>query len=103
MRGGKRENAGRKPGSHNKATDEQASAIESSGLTPLDYLVSVYRDESKSENVRIDAAKAAAPYVHARLASVELKGDPEQPIEHRVTVVDEKQVAAALAKVESEY
>lgn len=103
MRGGKRSNAGRKPGSHSKATKEQAEAIESSGLTPLDYLVSVYRDADKPENVRIDAAKAAAPYVHARLASVEVKGNPDHPVEQRVTVVDEQQVAEAVAKVESDY
>lgn len=38
---------------------------------PLDYLLSVLRDESKPEETRIDVAKAAAPYVHARLTSVD--------------------------------
>jgi hypothetical protein len=30
--------------------------------------------------VRLDAAKAAAPYVHARLQTTRLAGDPEKPL-----------------------
>lgn len=103
MRGGKRANAGRKSGSPNKASAAREAEIKASGLTPLEYLVSVMRDTAKPENVRIDAAKAAAPYVHPKLATVELKGDPEHPVEQRVTVVDEKAVAAAVHRVESQY
>jgi hypothetical protein len=44
-RGGKRDGAGRKPGAVNKATQEQREAVIESGLTPLDYLLSVMRDE----------------------------------------------------------
>ena len=44
------------------------------GLTPLDYLLSVMRDEALERDARVDAAKAAAPYVHARLAAVEHSG-----------------------------
>jgi hypothetical protein len=29
---------------------------------------------------RLDAAKAAAPYVHARLQTTKLAGDPEKPL-----------------------
>lgn len=43
-------------------------------MTPLDYLTSVYRDESRNPNERIDAAKAAAPYVHPKLSNVEFQG-----------------------------
>ena len=32
------------------------------GLSPLDYLLSVVRDEKAAQRFRIDAAKAAAPY-----------------------------------------
>jgi|AraplaL_Cvi_mTSA_1032052.scaffolds.fasta_scaffold00230_61 hypothetical protein len=103
MRGGKRPNAGRKAGSANKASAAREKAVRESGETPLDYLLSVMRSKATPEAMRLDAAKAAAPYVHPKLSSVELKGDPENPVEQRVTVVDEKQVAAAVAKVESEY
>lgn len=73
-KGGKREGAGRKPGVPNKRTAETAAAVEASGLTPLDYLLSVMRDDDLDREARVDAAKAAAPYVHARLAAVEHSG-----------------------------
>jgi hypothetical protein len=72
-RGGKREGAGRKPGAPNKATQEQREAIKESGLTPLDYLLSVMRDENAEQAERVDAANKAAPYVHAKLSSVDHK------------------------------
>lgn len=43
-------------------------------LTPLDYLLSVLRDPGRPEKERFEAAKAAAPYVHARLSSVDHSG-----------------------------
>jgi hypothetical protein len=74
-RGGKREGAGRKPGVPNTKTKELVERVEASGLTPLDYMLSLLRDDKKPEDVRFEAAKAAAPYVHARLAAVEHSGD----------------------------
>jgi hypothetical protein len=74
-RGGKREGAGRKPGSPNKATQEQREAVAASGLTPLEYMLQVMRDLSQEDQKRLDAAKAAAPYVHARLNAVELNAN----------------------------
>ena len=65
---------GRRKGVPNKATAAKAQAIAESGVTPLDYLLDVMRN-SESEAVRLDAAKAAAPYVHPKLASVENKGE----------------------------
>jgi hypothetical protein len=50
----------------------RTSEIEASGLTPLDYMLGILRDEQLSLEDRMDAAKAFAPYVHAKLASVEL-------------------------------
>jgi len=54
--------------------------IANSGLTPLEYLLSVMRT-SGDEGARIDAAKAAAPYVHPKLANVELSGNKDQPLQ----------------------
>jgi hypothetical protein len=71
VRGGKRENAGRKPGAPNKKTAQVIAAVEASGLTPLDYMLSILRDEAMSSESRFEAAKAAAPYVHAKLANVD--------------------------------
>lgn len=71
--GGKRKGAGRPKGSRNIKTVQQAEAIKESGLTPLDYMLSVLRDETQEQSVRLDAANKAAPYVHAKLASVDHK------------------------------
>lgn len=79
-RGGARTGAGRKAGTPNKATAERQQAVAESGLTPLDYMLSVMRDEDKQFDVRLEAAKAAAPYVHPKLASVEHKGDAQNPV-----------------------
>ena len=89
-RGGNRPGAGRPAGSQNKRTAEQVEAVKATGMTALEYLTSVYQDVAQDEGKRIDAAKAAAPYVHAKLNSVELKGDADNPLtfeEVRRTIV----------------
>jgi len=73
--GGSRPGAGRKPGARNKKTAAQIKAVEESGITPLDYMLSILRDETKTENVRLQAAKDAAPYVHQKLQSVEVQSE----------------------------
>jgi hypothetical protein len=79
---------GRKKGIPNKATAAKAAAIAESGLTPLDYLLSVVRDETAETPVRVDAAKAAAPYVHPKLQPVDGKtGSSEVNANVRVSFV----------------
>lgn len=73
--GGKRPGAGRPKGSQNKASAAKAAEIEASGLTPLDYMLGILRNETNDAAMRFEAAKAAAPYVHPRLATTELKGE----------------------------
>ena len=51
------------------------------GITPLDYMLQVMRDESAEPAKRLDAAKAAAPYVHPRLASVAVGNQDDKPFE----------------------
>lgn len=41
---------------------------------PLDYMLDILRNVEASPADRMDAAKAAAPYLHAKLASVEHSG-----------------------------
>lgn len=72
---------GRRKGSRNKRTEAQAAAIECSGLTPLDFMLGVLRDPEHDYDVRLDAAKAAAPYVHPKLANIELTGKDKGPLE----------------------
>lgn len=70
-RGGARPGAGRKKGAITRRTREIAEAALEGGLTPLDYMLSILRDEEKPEAMRFEAAKAAAPFVHAKLAAVD--------------------------------
>jgi len=72
-RGGNRPGAGRKPGAPNKASAARQKAVEASGLAPLDYLLGVMRDDTVPREERVEAAKAAAPYVHPKLATVDHK------------------------------
>lgn len=71
---------GSRKGRPNKATAAKAAAIADSGLTPLDYLLDVMRNGEDALQ-RMDAAKAAAPYVHPRLASLEAKVDASVVVE----------------------
>lgn len=75
IKGGKREGAGRKKGVPNKRNAEIQKAVEESGLTPLQYLLSVMRDPVAEPRERQACAIAAAPYVHAKLSSIEMTAD----------------------------
>jgi hypothetical protein len=75
---------GRKKGTPNKATAKKAEEIAASGLTPLEYMLQIMRDERQTDQVRLDAAKAAAPYVHPKLANVELHGKDGGPLQVQV-------------------
>jgi hypothetical protein len=80
---------GSRKGKPNKATAAKAAAVAASGLTPLDYLLSVMRNESNDIGQRIDAAKAAALYVHPKLQPVDGKtGDSAVVHVGRVELVD---------------
>lgn len=72
---------GRTPGTPNRKTAETQKAVEESGMTPLDYMLSVMRDPGEDSPRRLAAAAAAAPYVHAKLSSVELTGKDGAPVE----------------------
>ena len=64
---------GRQKGIANKRTREIADVAIAQGLTPLEYMLAVLRDETVDPERRDEMAKAAAPYLHPRLASVEAK------------------------------
>lgn len=76
---------GRQKGSKNKAPTKAAlaatvaKALTGSDLTPLEYMLQVMRTDPDPE-MRFEAAKAAAPYVHNRLAAVEHTGKDGAPI-----------------------
>jgi hypothetical protein len=65
---------GRKKGVPNKVTLRREKEIAASGLTPLEYMLAVMRNPRADPARRDDMAKAAAPFVHPKLASVDHRG-----------------------------
>ncbi|MCG3134267.1 MAG: hypothetical protein HMLKMBBP_01560 [Planctomycetes bacterium] len=84
----RRKYGGRKKGSRNKATAAREAEIAKSGLTPLQYMLRVMRDQKAPKEMRLEAAKSAAPYVHPKLAQIAMEhsGDPDKPVEHNHNV-----------------
>lgn len=94
-RGGKRQGAGRKYGSLSQKTREIAERASEEGITPLEYMLQILRRpcehedpmiQRKMEELAFEAAKAAAPYMHPRLAAVEHTGRDGDPIDHSISV-----------------
>ena len=84
---------GRQKGTPNKRTVKMIAEVEESGLTPLDFLISVMRDETVPRAERMEAAAKAAPYVHPKLATVAVMAEiqVEQPIDFSMLDVQERQ------------
>ena len=62
---------GRQPGGKNKRTRYIERKVAETGLTPRDYLLSVMRDATQELMIRVRAAESVAPYIHARLATIQ--------------------------------
>jgi hypothetical protein len=70
--GGRREGAGRPKGSRNKrqVLDPERQAIRESGeVLPLEFLLKAMRDVTRPIELRLFAARVAAPYLHAKVSS----------------------------------
>ena len=68
---------GREKGTPNRRTAfarRVADMAAQSETTPLSYLLSVMRDVEAPAEQRLEAAKAAAPYVHPRLSAIDHSG-----------------------------
>jgi hypothetical protein len=91
---------GRKKGTPNKATAQVAAEIAATGETPLEFMLKRMRDEAADPLMRFEAAKAAAPYVHPKLAAIEHTGKDGGPIQTIDVTPEEraKRIAFALAK-----
>lgn len=90
-RGGRRQGAGRKAGSATKKTRAIADRAMEEGISPLEFMLQIMRTEASDSieddrvrqsimEMRFEAAKAAAPYVHPRLAAIEHSGPNGGPI-----------------------
>lgn len=62
------------------------AALLAGGETPLEFMLRILRDPTQDYSIKADMAKAAAPYVHPRLATTEITGDPDKPLNHKVEV-----------------
>lgn len=74
-RGGARPGAGRRKNGTNRVTEEAVKQAATTGEMPLDFLLRMMRDAAVEEVKRIDCAKAAAPYLHAKRAPVNSDGE----------------------------
>lgn len=70
-RGGKRQGAGRKKGAATKRTQQIVERANAEGESPLEYMLRTMRDEDTDIQRRDEMARAAAPYVHPRLSSID--------------------------------
>jgi hypothetical protein len=71
---------GRVKGTPNKKNSELVIEAKAAGLLPLDYMLSVLRDETLASPRRDWAAEKAAPYLHAKLTSNEHSGADGGPL-----------------------
>lgn len=93
-RGGPRPGAGRPKGSLNKRSAELLERAKESGdELPVDFLLRVQRNDKEDMRLRIEAAKAAAPFLHAKLSVKE-----ETQFEDR-DFLDPSELAGSLASL----
>jgi hypothetical protein len=85
-----RKTGGRQKGVPNRKTKELQEAVAAYGITPLEYMLRIMRDETASDERRDDMAVSAAPYLHPKLAAIEHGNKNELGIADRL--------AAALAR-----
>ena len=77
--GGRREGAGRPKGTRDKPIYDPGG--EQGKLMPLGYMLELLRDEDAPKQARMQAAKDAAPYCHARLQATQLDIEGDVHIE----------------------
>ena len=59
---------------------ERQELAQRMGITPLEFLMSILRDPTAKFHEKLDAAKAAAPYMHRKMPIAIEGGEPERPI-----------------------
>jgi hypothetical protein len=90
---------GRPPGSKNKQTVGMLLA-QRKGISPLEFLLSAMDDEKLDLKVRIDAAKAACPFIHPRLSAVQVENKPWDGDPHSITNEQLSAIIAGAGKVD---
>src|SRR5262245_64717560 len=85
--GGKRPGAGRPKGAASRANDQVRQEAAATGELPLAYMLRIMRDPSQPVGRRDEMARAAAPFCHSRLSSVEHSGEVAGPTGSRAPAV----------------
>jgi hypothetical protein len=96
--GGKRPGAGRPEGAASRANEQVRQEAAATGELPLAYMLRIMRDPSQPVGRRDDMAKAAAPFCHSRLSSVEHSGEIARP-----TVIRAPAVSTTIDEWQAEY
>jgi hypothetical protein len=68
--GGARPGAGQKLNSKVSRTQELIERATKDGITPLEYMLKVMRDENADKNRRDAMAEKAAQYIHPKLTAI---------------------------------
>ena len=102
-RGGNRTGAGRPKGSKQiRSSAHMIRAAKASGkLMPLDYMLDVMNDSQQGLKERLSAAIAAAPFVHPRLASVQVNGEIKDPSKLNADLMAALKSLAEMARTRS--
>src|SRR5262245_20191888 len=78
--------SGRPKGSRNKRTQTLLEAAQAGGELPLDYMLRVMRDPNATAKRRDEMAKAAAPFLHSKLGSIENPRPQDKPYVNGIEV-----------------
>jgi hypothetical protein len=84
---------GRAPGSRNKLTLDTLALVEN-GKTPVAFALGIMNDDTKPQELRLNAARIAAPYLHS-------KPQPEGRI-IRLDLPEDVGTPAALTKINAD-
>jgi hypothetical protein len=77
---GRRKTRGRAPGTPNRASVDFREKVLRSGLSPIDYMCRVFRDENEPTSARLDAAARVANFIYPRMSTVDVNSANGQPI-----------------------
>lgn len=99
-KGGKRPGAGRPKGSPNKRTAALREAVEEAGYDPnwavLGLLDAAKEAHSEGDiKLMVDALAKAAPFLHAKLSSIDARHLVEQAVQEPISIVFKQDTAPA--------
>jgi hypothetical protein len=90
---------GRKRGTPNKRTTELQARIRATGMMPLDFMIAVMRNAKAPLELRFEAARQAAPYVHPRLTAIEHSGTDGGAVPVEVKQVSDIEAARLIGRL----